>query len=178
MHHLKNSFGLALCGLLLSSAGHAAPGVSGQIHSSLTVVPACEVNGTTASSNLDFGSLNFGATSALMQPAGTQVLKPDGGAMSIRCAAGFVPVLKLRAGRNDGQASTGSRALHDGAGHYVGYDLYTDAGFNNLLPIEGIINLAVSNGTAQTLNLYGKVTAAAGLPPGTYTDSIAVELSF
>lgn len=178
MHHLKNSLGLVLCGLLLSSAGHAAPTVSGQIHSSLTLVPACEVNGSAASSNLNFGSLNFGTASTLMQQSITQLFNPGGGAMSIRCAAGFFPALKIRAGRNDGQASAGGRALHDGAGHYVAYDLYVDTSFDNVVPIDGAFYLGSSNGTAQTVNLYGRVMGVAGLPPGTYMDSIAVELSF
>lgn len=58
------------------------------------------------------------------------------------------------------------------------YDLYTDSGFSTLLPVNGTINLAPSTGTAQTVNIYGQAKGKAGLPAGTYTDTIAVQLTF
>lgn len=72
----------------------------------------------------------------------------------------------------------GTRALADGAGNFVPYDLYTDSGASNLLAIDGTITLPTSTGAAQTVNLYGRAVGKAGLPPGTYTDTISVELSF
>ena len=33
-------------------------------------------------------------------------------------------------------------------------------------------------GVAQTVNLYGRAVGKAGLPAGTYTDTVAVELTF
>jgi spore coat protein U-like protein len=68
--------------------------------------------------------------------------------------------------------------LADGSGNFVPYDLYTDAGRTQVLAIDGVIALAESTGAAQTVNIYGKALGKAGLPAGTYTDSVAVELTF
>ena len=84
----------------------------------------------------------------------------------------------MRAGAHDGQSPGGTRALYDGVANYVPYDLYTDAGHSQLLAIDGVINLAASTGVAQTVNLYGQAVGKAGLPAGTYTDTISVELTF
>jgi spore coat protein U-like protein len=46
------------------------------------------------------------------------------------------------------------------------------------LAIGGVIALAESTGVAQTVNIYGKAVGKAGLPAGTYSDSVAVELTF
>jgi spore coat protein U-like protein len=101
-----------------------------------------------------------------------------GGALSILCSSGTTPVVKVRAGAHDGQSPGGARALYDGVANYVPYDFYTDAGHSQLLPIDGTINLATSTGVAQTVNIYGQAVGKAGLPAGTYTDTVAVELTF
>ncbi|MDD2134626.1 spore coat protein [Pseudomonas sp. LLC-1] len=168
---------LAGLGLALASPAQAAT-VTGSITSTLTLTAACQVNGGTATSGLNFGALNFGTVDALFTSANAQVQRSGGGAMSILCSAGAIPVIKVRAGLHDGQSSGGTRALADGAGNFVPYDLYTDSGASNLLAIDGTITLPTSTGAAQTVNLYGRAVGKAGLPPGTYTDTISVELSF
>lgn len=168
--------GLGL-GLALASQAQAAT-VTGSINSTLTLISACQVNGTSGTSGLNFGALNFGTQDALFVTANAQVLGGGGGAMSILCSAGTVPVVKVRAGLHDGQSSGGTRALADGAGNFVPYDLYTDTGRTTLLAIDGTITLPTSTGVAQTVNLYGKAVGKAGLPAGVYSDTISVELSF
>ena len=168
---------LAGLGLALASQAQAAT-VTGSINSTLTLISACQVNGSSGTSGLNFGALNFGTQDALFVTANAQVLGGGGGAMSILCSAGTVPVIKVRAGLHDGQSSGGTRALADGAGNFVPYDLYTDTGRTTLLAIDGTITLPTSTGVAQTVNLYGKAVGKAGLPAGVYSDTISVELSF
>ncbi|MFV3405292.1 spore coat U domain-containing protein [Pseudomonas sp. NY15463] len=168
-----------LAGLGLGLALHAqAATVTGTISSTLTLTAACQVNGTSGTSGLNFGALNFGTQDSLFTSANAQVLGGGGGAMSILCSSGTVPVIKVRAGAHDGQSSGGTRALADGAGNFVPYDFYTDAGRTQLLAIDGTITLPTSSGAAQTVNLYGQAKGKAGLPAGVYTDTVAVELSF
>ncbi|MDR0281347.1 MAG: spore coat U domain-containing protein [Paucimonas sp.] len=163
-------------GLLLASQAQAAT-VTGTINASLVLISSCQVNGSTATTGANFGALNFGTQTALFTQAGAQVLAGGGGAMSILCSNGAIPVIKVGAGANDGQSPGGTRALANN-GNYVPYDFYTDSGFGTLLPINGTITLPTSTGAAQTVNLYGKAVGKAGLPPGTYSDIVAVELSF
>lgn len=168
---------LAALGLALAAQGQAAT-VTGTINSTLTLTAACQVNGSSASSGLNFGTLNFGTQEALFTTANAQVLGGGSGAMSILCSAGTVPVIRVRAGSHDGQSTGGSRALADGAGNFVPYDFYTDAGHTTVLVIDSTITLPTSTGVAQTVNLYGQARGKAGLPAGVYTDTVAVELSF
>ncbi|MNO39247.1 Spore Coat Protein U domain protein [compost metagenome] len=152
--------------------------VTGNITSTLTLTAACQVNGGSGASGLNFGALNFGTQDALFVSADAQVLGGGGGAMSILCSAGTVPSIRLRAGTHDGQSSGGTRALADGAGNFVPYDFYADSGHTQPLAIGDTLTLPTSTGVAQTVNLYGQARGKAGLPAGTYTDTVAVELTF
>lgn len=178
MRTLVTRIGLSLLGLTLASSAMAATTVTGQITSSLILISSCQVNGSGGSTGLNFGALNFGTANSLFTTASGQVLGGGGGALSILCSSGTTPSVKVRAGANDGKSPGGSRALFDGVANYVPYDLYTDAGHSQLLAIDGVITLAASTGVAQTVNIYGQAVGKAGLPAGTYTDTIAVELTF
>ncbi|VVP31533.1 spore coat U domain-containing protein [Pseudomonas fluorescens] len=178
MHMLVSRIGLSLLGLTLAASATAATTVTGQITSSLILISSCQVNGSGGSTGLNFGDLNFGTANSLFTEASGQVLGGGGGALSILCSSGTTPAVKVRAGAHDGQSPGGTRALADGSGNFVPYDLYTDAGHSQILAIDGVVNLATSTGVAQTVNLYGKAVGKAGLPAGTYSDTIAVELTF
>lgn len=178
MRTIASRIGLSLLGLTLASSVNAATTVTGQITSSLTLISSCQVNGSGGSTGLNFGALNFGTADSLFTTATGQVLGGGGGALSILCSAGTTPTVKVRAGAHDGLSPGGTRALYDGVANYVPYDLYTDAGHSQLLAIDGVINLAASTGVAQTVNIYGQAVGKAGLPAGTYTDTISVELTF
>lgn len=164
-------------GLLLASQAQAAT-VTGQINASLVLISSCQVNGSTATTGVNFGALNFGTQTALFTTAGAQVLGSGSSALSILCSNGAIPVVKVGVGAHDGQGTGGTRALYDGSANYVAYDFFTDSGLTTPLAINGTITLPTSSGAAQTVNLYGKAVGKAGLPPGTYTDTVAVELSF
>ncbi|MVV50078.1 SCPU domain-containing protein [Pseudomonas sp. PB120] len=178
MHRLITRIGLSLLGLTIAASATAATTVTGQISATLTLTNSCQVNGASGSTGLNFGALDFGSDNSLFTSANAQVLGGGGGALSILCSSGTTPVVKVRAGSHDGQSPGGSRALANGSGSFVPYDFYTDAGHSTLLAIDGVINLAASTGVAQTVNLYGKAVGKAGLPAGTYTDTVAVELTF
>lgn len=167
---------LAGLGLMLASQAQAA--TTGTIDSTLTLTAACQVNGSSGTSGVNFGALDFGTRDALFASADAQVIGGGGGAISILCSAGTVPVIRVGAGVHDGQSTGGSRALADGAGNFVPYDFYTDSGRTQVLAINGTITLPTSSGTAQTVNLYGQARGKAGLPAGVYTDTVSVELSF
>ena len=178
MHALVSRLGVCALGLAMASSLNAATTVTGQITSSLILISSCQVNGSGGSTGLNFGALNFGTANSLFTTATGQVLGGGGGALSILCSAGTTPTVKVRAGAHDGLSPGGTRALYDGVANYVPYDLYTDAGHSQLLAIDGVINLAASTGVAQTVNIYGQAVGKAGLPAGTYTDTISVELTF
>jgi spore coat protein U-like protein len=169
---------VSLLSLTLLSGAEAATTVTGQITSTLILTNSCLVNGAAGSSGLNFGSLNLGTTTSLFTTTGGQVLGGGGGALSIQCSSGTTPTVTVSAGAHDGQSTGGTRALADGNGNFVPYDFYTDSGFSQLLAINGVINLTASTGAAQAVNIYGKAVGKAGLPAGTYTDTVSVQLTF
>ena len=177
MKHRNICLALLTSSLLLASVAQAAT-VTGQVNSSLVLTSACMVNGASGTTGLNFGSLNFGTVTALFTQVNAQVIGGGGGAVSILCSSGVVPVLRVGAGSHDGQSSGGIRALADGAGNYIAYDLYADSGTSNVLAVDATITFPTSTGVAQTVNIYGKALGKAGLPIGRYTDTVAVELSF
>lgn len=178
MHVLVSRIGVCALGLAMASSLNAATTVTGQISSTLILTNSCLVNGVGGSSGLNFGALNFGTTNSLYTEADAQVLGGGGAALSIQCSAGTTPVFTVTSGVNDGKSTGGTRALADGAGHFAPYDIYTDAAHTQILANAGTINLAASTGAAQAVNIYGKSPGKAGLPAGTYTDTISVTLTF
>lgn len=177
MHVFVSKAVFPLMALAWVSASQAAT-VGGQVTATLTLSSSCQVNGATATGGMSFGTLSFGTADSLFTQANGQVLGGGGGALSILCSAGTSPSLTVSAGAHDGQSTGGGRALYDGVANYVPYDLYTDSGHSQLLAIGGVINLAASTGVAQAVNIYGKANGKAGLPAGTYTDTVNVTLTF
>lgn len=177
MHALVSKAVFPLMALAWVSGSQAAT-VAGTVTASLTLTSSCQVNGAAAVGGMSFGNLDFGTDNSLFTEANGQVLGGGGGALSILCSAGTTPTLTVAAGAHDGQSPGGGRALYDGVANYVPYNLYTDAGHSNLLAIGGVITLAPSTGVAQAVNIYGRATGKAGLPAGTYTDTVNVTLTF
>lgn len=88
-------------------------------------------------------------------------------------------MLSFGTGENDGEgAGGGLRAMENGsaAGQFVTYDLYSNAARTTIIPIGGTMTLA-SDGSQQTVNVYGRAFGEAGLTPGTYSDVITVVLT-
>jgi spore coat protein U-like protein len=177
MHMLVPRIGFSVLVLALVSNAQADT-TTGQITSSMTLSNSCQINGAGGTTGVNFGALDFGSTGSLFTTANGEVLAGGGGALSILCSSGTSPTVTVGAGANDGESEGGSRALTDGSNHFVPYDLYTNSGRTELLAIDGVIALEESTGAAQTVNIYGKAVGKAGLPAGTYSDSVAVELTF
>ena len=61
---------------------------------------------------------------------------------------------------------------------YVPYDVYTDAGHSSKIANGTAFFTSANNGTAENVNIYGLATGGTGLPPGTYTDTLTVQLTY
>lgn len=163
--------------LMLAPAAQAD--ITGTVDATITLQAGCIINGqnhSDGSASADFGTLAFGTHNTLFTHADAQIM--SGGALRVQCSPGITPVLSFDAGENDGEgAGAGLRAMANGsaAGEFVTYNLYADAGRTTIIPIGGDITLA-SDGSEQTVNVYGRAFGEAGLTPGTYSDVITVVL--
>ena len=161
---------------VLLPIGALAQSVTGSVGATITLTSACEVNGSAAASGVDFGTLDFGTHSTLFTSATSEIDGNGSGAISVQCSPGSDATLTFNAGLNDGEATGGKRALSNGT-LYIPYDIYADAGHANLLDNGDGVNIT-ADGSAQTVNVYGRALGASGLTPGAYTDTISVTLAF
>jgi len=165
--------------LLLAPTAHAD--ITGTVEATITLQAGCIVNGqnhSDGSAGADFGTIDFGTQNTLFSQTDGQILSGGGGAFRIRCSPGITPILSFEAGENDGEgAGVGLHAMENASapGTFVTYNLYSDAGRSTIIPIGGDVTLA-SDGSEQTINIYGRAFGEAALTPGTYGDVITVVL--
>lgn len=166
----------ALAAAAISTSGYAQS-VQGNIESTIVLEAACEVNGATETTGVDFGTLDFGTHSTLFDEATSAVEGNGAGAISVQCTPGADASLTIVSGANDADAiSGGTRALKNGS-LVVPYDIYSDEARTLRLDNDSAVEFT-ADGTVQTVNIYGKAVGTAGLTAGTYTDTISVNLEF
>ncbi|WP_077033760.1 spore coat U domain-containing protein [Pelomonas sp. KK5] len=134
-----------------------------------TVVSSCTVSGTT---------LNFGGS---IDPLATATPLDATSTLSVQCTNTTPYTVALNAGSNAGGASNFSaRAMKSGA-RSLAYQLYLDTGHSSVWG-DGTASSATYSGTgsgsAQTLNIYGRLPSLANVVPGTYTDTVTVTVSY
>lgn len=155
-----------------------AQSVTGTVDVSIDLTAACEVNDSTATSAVDFGSLVFGSHTTLFDEADAEVLN-DGAEISVLCSPGVTPSFQITGGTNDTNSGTANHAMANGD-NYVPYSIFTDAARSSVLDLNTPYALeGTADGvTPQTLALYGRAYGQAGLAAGSYSDTLNVELTF
>lgn len=152
--------------------------ITGTIDATITLEAGCIINGTNyddGSTGVDFGTLDFGTYNTLFTQADAQVVSAVTG-FTIQCSNGVTPTLSFNAGQNDGSGDgVGLHAMahSTAAGQFVTYNLYSDAAGATIIPIGGDIVLA-GDGSAQTVNVFGRAFGEDGLTPGVYNDIVTV----
>ncbi|PZU57611.1 MAG: spore coat protein [Sphingobium sp.] len=165
-----------MAGAALCPTASGAQTVTGTVGSTITLTAACQVNGSTATSGVNFGTLDFGSRSTLFNTA-TGVVDGNGaGAIAIQCTPGSGATLTVVGGAHDAAITGGNRALSNGT-KFVPYDIYRDAGYANVLANGATISVT-TDGTVQTIPIYGRAVGTSALVAGTYTDTISLTLTF
>lgn len=153
---------IALVSLGVSVA--MASTASGSLTVTATVGDTCVVG----SSSLAFGSYS-----------GSQL---DGtGTISVTCSANAAYAVDIG---NGGNASGGARRMTDGAmvnPNFLIYSLYSDASRMQLWG-TGVMGGTDVNGTgsgsAQSINVYGRIPGSQSVPAGNYSDAPAITVTF
>lgn len=164
----------------------AAPGlalaqvVSGSVDATITLQASCEVNGAPGATGVDFGALDFGTHSTLFDEADAEISDTAAG-ISVQCTPGTQYTLTFDGGLHSASAnaSLGLRAMQHSTGTpYVTYNLYAASGRTVPMSVNGTMGPLTADGSAQTVNVYGRALGESGLVAGTYDDTIGVTLSF
>ncbi|WP_164852411.1 spore coat U domain-containing protein [Rheinheimera riviphila] len=167
------TYRVLLAGMLCS-----APALSDQIAGTMTVtatvIDGCSVGNLDTSGGFnDFGAVEFGQHSNLLQSVDAQGGGSTGVGFELTCSTG----LSYQIGLNDGlHASGGSRRMTDGNSNFVPYQLYRDNARTQLWGDAGTANELNTSGTgaSQFHLVYGRIAATTTPPAGTYTDTIQV----
>lgn len=178
--YVINSRFMLFAGMLSLSANPAFADIKGTIDASITLEAGCIIN----SQNLDngattanFGTLSFGVHNTLFVSADAQVTN-GGAGIEVHCSPGVTPTLKFDGGGHKGKGTGGglrAMAHKTTSNQYVTYNLYSDSGYNTVIPLDGDMTLA-GNGEIQTVNVYGRAFGGSGLVTGGYLDEITVTL--
>ena len=161
MKYLLLTATVAAAGLAFNTAQAAA--VTANMPVTITIQNACEI--TLAPTTLDFGT--HGVLSANIDSSSV---------LTVTCTTGADYDIGLNGGAS---GNINARTMTNGT-DFVGYQLYTEAGRTNVWGnTVGTDTLAaVGTGTVQQFAVYGRVPPQTTPPAGTYTDTVAVTVTY
>jgi spore coat protein U-like protein len=140
------------------------------------IVPGCAVDGSTATSGLDFGSLAFGTFPAVLAQSVDASLSANAG-VQIRCTGGLAFQMSADGGEH-ADASSRRLARAGDPTAAVPYTLYVTTAHDTALPIAGHVGLTVPASGLIDLPLYAVAALPGAAAPGLYTDTLHVTLSW
>ncbi|WP_163120837.1 spore coat protein U domain-containing protein [Acinetobacter portensis] len=154
-----------------------------RLNSTLNLVPACLINGktvVTGTSDRKFGDIDFGDQSAGFSSVNT-TLTNEFNAIKIHCPVNSRVSVSFSAGQNSANVpnvnkSKAERAMTDGAGHYIAYQIYRDN--KNGVVLSPQTQLSFDGGVEQQVRIYSEAYNAGGLVKGQYIDQITVTVAF
>ncbi|AXQ28432.1 spore coat U domain-containing protein [Solimonas sp. K1W22B-7] len=165
-----NRIQIAVTGIVaMASATPAlAATVSGNFQAQITIQNTCAL--TTAPTNLSFGTQ--GVLIANVDTTST---------IKVTCTTGADYDIGLDAGANESSANDiNTRRMTDGSSHYVGYNMYSNAGRTTVWGETVDTNTLGSTGTGaeQSFTVYGRVPAQTTPQAGSYADTVTVTVTY
>lgn len=172
----------ALLAVVVSGGGLSSPALaetSAEFDVAAEIVPGCLVDGLGASGAAGtIGTLNFG-TDSTFSTATHGATTTANQAIRLRCTPGVALMMAIDGGSH---AATGSRHLQLGgnAGARIVYSLCRDAGCTQPIAIGGTAPVAVTGANSEDVRLpiFASLTLPGALPPGTYSDTLTVTLTW
>ncbi len=163
---------IAGCGLEILPLPAEAGTATGNLTVQLTITAACTIGAAT----LDFGSASGTSLLTTALTASTTV--------SVTCSNGSPYSIGMGQGSN---YSSTNRMINGTA--FIGYGLYLDSAdteawstTTSSSSCSGGLNtcsLGTGNGSAQSVNIYGKVPTVSSAPaPGAYSDTVVMTITY
>ena len=121
-------------------------------------------------------TLNFGS----YDPIGLNASASLDGATTfqISCTKGLNVVITMNGGQNSSHAQQTTRAMSDGSGNYLGYELYTNPGRSNVWTSTNSVNFVSTSYAMRTQTVYGRVPGSQNKPAGNYSDVVTITATF
>ena len=149
--------------------------VTGDLEVRLTIVDSCDVSGSGGGGALGTAVLDFGTATLLQNAIDADTTTSAGEVLQVLCNPDVDYTLTFDEGLHATDGTIQTRAMQlVGDTALVRYQLYTTAARTAVLDtITG-----VGTGTAQTINVYGRVPAQTAPPSGNYRDTVTITMSF
>ena len=128
-------------------------------------------NCTISTSALAFGSYDPVVANASTNLDGT-------GTVTVACTKGTTATVGLGLGAN---ATGSTRRMSDGAGSFLTYELYQDAGHVTVWGNAGaglLSPAAAPSKTARNFTVYGQVASNQDVAAGSYSDTVVATVNF
>lgn len=173
---------LALVAVLVGWSFGARAETTATFQVSAAVVPGCVVMGgatnvTEGDAGL-LGTLDFGTASVLSQTSLTADTVMASGVV-LRCTAGTSVSMSIGGGL---YASGGLRHVATAGGAQLAYRLRQSSGAGSFIDINQVIPIVIGSGGPSyedlVLPVHGVLELTGNLPPGAYTDTLQVTLSW
>lgn len=170
---------LAILAMALGGLPAANAETTAQFEVSATIVPGCLVDGLGGSGHAGtIGTLDFGTDSTFSTATHTATTTTSQG-IRLRCTPGVNLMIGVDGGSH---AATGARHLQRGADTTarIAYAVCRDAACNQPIAIGGSAAILItgSNSEDVLLPLFASLTLPGSLPPGSYTDTLTVTLTW
>jgi len=171
--------------LLLADAPAFAGTATKTFNATASVAAKCVMSNIA---NLDFGSYD-----PVVNNASTDL--PGNTSFTLTCTKNASPLITMSlANANFGQGLAAKRSMNNGTaapGNYLSYDLYVPNGVGAPATATPTASLwgddsggtthfgpSVPSVAAQTITIFGAVTAGQDVPVGAYTDSVTATVNF
>jgi spore coat protein U-like protein len=163
---------LAAVAIAATSAMFPLTAQAGTASGSLAVSASIANNCTVGTSTMAFGAYDPVGTNASTALTAT-------GTVALTCIKNDSTTITLGLGNNSTHASGTTRAMTDGASDYLSYELYTSSARSTVWNTTNTVAYT-GTGTSGTVSVYGTIPAGQGVaqPAGSYTDSVAITVTF
>ena len=131
----------------------------------------------TSGDTMNFGVVNLAQVNNATPSSGTSITCNDTGTVYVGGDAGLHPA----------GTGSGTRAMIGYAhSELIGYDLYADSGYVNVLDVANLTNstngtnisVSVTNATPAFVTIYGKIPDQNGVSPDDYSDTVTINYCY
>jgi spore coat protein U-like protein len=169
INHFKITV-ISLIGLLLGlfSCQSSFSSIATDILPVTTLVSAnCSMN----SAVLNFGDYN---------PIGTNQHAPLDAMTTfvIMCTKGANVTVRLNNGLYAGNANQTTKAMSDGSGNYISYELYNNSGHSTVWNEVNPVTFISTSSSARNQAVYGRVPGGQNVAAGIYHDTVTITATF
>ena len=168
----SNSLRLAVFAALsvVAAGSYAAGSTTSNLAVSASVSNNCLIDAS--------GGLAFGAYDPVSANAASDL--DSSGTIAVTCTNGASAAITLGQGANAAGGSTDAaplRQMNDGGLNNLSYNLYTDNSYATVWDISTGVAYT-GTGAADSVTVYGRVSAGQNVPAGSYSDTVVATITF